>query len=163
MVKRTEHPTARPMAMWVLPVPELPRGKGPKLENLETDFAGLVVKLAAVMDGSGIKPLRRPLIALSLAYGVGVEQRVQGVFDSSPDNLVKVRADLLFVDFERLLWYRILVGVFPRDRYLWLYHLKHNPCGGLLPIGGSNQCAKDIVRYRSQRTYMNMECLREQS
>ena len=56
-------------------------GELPKLGNLETDLAGLGVKLAAVMAGAGIEPLWRPLIAPGLADGVGlgVEQRVQRV------------------------------------------------------------------------------------
>jgi hypothetical protein len=40
--------------------------------------------------------------ALKQAVGFGVKKRVQRVFYGSSDNLVKVRANLLFIDMDDL-------------------------------------------------------------
>jgi hypothetical protein len=60
--------------------------------------------LAAVVAGAGIETVRCPLVTPGLADGVGfgVKKRVQRVFYGSSDNLVKVRANLLFIDVDDL-------------------------------------------------------------
>jgi len=58
--------------------------------------------LAAVIAGAGIETVRCSLVTPGLADGFGVKKLVQHVFYGSSDNLVKVRANLLFIDVDDL-------------------------------------------------------------
>ena len=71
--------------------------------SLHAQLAGLGLQLALVVVGSAINTVRRPLISLGPAdvIRLRIQQPVQRLLHTRPDNLIDMPSKLPFVDLQR--------------------------------------------------------------
>ena len=85
------------------------------------DHAGLDVKLALIMTGSGILPRIGMFIPLGIAQTIRlfIEHSIEGIFDRLTDHRIQVRMNLSLINFDNL-----VQVLFQFCRCLLVFHFK---------------------------------------